>query len=221
MSTSRDTPAMPPLSSISAFAALSFVLIFVPGPSVMFVVSRAVALGRRAALVTVLGNATGVYVQLLLVAVGLGAIVERSITLFAIIKFAGAVYLVWLGIQAIRHRGRLGSALDGTKAGDSSRAVFIEGFIVGIANPKAIVFFAAILPQFITPGGAPAGIQMALLGIIFVMIALVSDSLWGVAAGTARQWLVRSPRRLEWLGAGGGTVMILLGAQLALSGRND
>lgn len=212
---------MPPLSSITAFAALSFALIFVPGPSVMFVVSRAVALGRRAALVTVLGNATGVYVQLLLVAAGLGAIVERSITLFAMIKFAGAFYLMWLGLQAIRHRRRLGDALDGTAAGGSSRTVFTEGFIVGFANPKAIVFFAAILPQFIAPEGAPAGIQMAALGVLFVLIALVSDSMWGLTAGTARQWLARSPRRLEWLGASGGAVMILLGVQLALSGRKN
>ena len=212
---------MPPLSSITAFAALSFALIFVPGPSVMFVVSRAVALGRRAALVTVLGNATGVYVQLLLVAAGLGAIVERSITLFAMIKFAGAFYLMWLGLQAIRHRRRLGDALDGTAAGGSSRTVFTEGFIVGFANPKAIVFFAAILPQFIAPEGAPAGIQMAALGVLFVLIALVSDSMWGLTAGTARQWLARSPRRLEWFGASGGAVMILLGVQLALSGRKN
>jgi threonine/homoserine/homoserine lactone efflux protein len=212
---------MPPLSSVTAFAALSFALIFVPGPSVMFVVSRAVALGRRAALVTVVGNAAGVYVQLLLVAAGLGAIVERSITLFAMIKFAGALYLMWLGLQAIRHRSRLGDALDGTATGGSNRTVFTQGFIVGIANPKAIVFFAAILPQFIAPEGAPAGVQMAALGVLFVLIALVSDSLWGLTAGTARQWLARSPRRLEWLGASGGTVMILLGIQLALSGRKN
>lgn len=217
----RDTPAMPGLSSITAFAALSFVLIFVPGPSVMFVVSRAVALGRRAALVTVVGNAAGVYVQLLLVAAGMGAMVERSIALFSVIKFAGALYLVWLGAQAIRHRGRLGDALDGATLSGSGRTVFTEGFIVGIANPKAIVFFAAILPQFVTPGGAPAALQMAVLGIIFVMIALVSDSLWGIAAGTVRQWLARSPKRLEWLGTSGGVVMILLGAQLALAGGKD
>ncbi len=187
----------------------------------MFVVSRAIALGRRAALVTVLGNAAGVYVQLLLVAAGLGAMVESSIALFAMIKFAGALYLAWLGIQAIRHRRRLGDALDGTAQSGSGRTVFTEGFIVGIANPKAIVFFAAILPQFVAPGGAPAGVQMAALGIIFVLIALVSDSLWGVTAGTARQWLARSPRRLEWLGTAGGAVMILLGAQLALSGNKN
>ena len=212
---------MPPLSSVTAFAALSFALIFVPGPSVMFVVSRAVALGRRAALVTVVGNAAGVYVQLLLVAAGLGAIVERSVTLFAMIKFAGALYLMWLGFQAIRHRSRLGDALDGTAAGGSSRTVFTEGFIVGVANPKAIVFFAAILPQFIAPEGAPAGVQMAALGVLFVLIALVSDSFWGLTAGTAREWLARSPKRLERLRSGGGTVMILLGIQLALSGRKN
>ena len=213
---------MPPFSSVAAFAALSFALIVVPGPSVMFIVSRGVALGRRVALITTLGNSAGVYVQMVFVALGLGAIVGRSIAAFTGIKLAGALYLVWLGIQAIRHRRDLGKALDtaGGIAG-SSRSVFLEGFIVGVTNPKAIVFFAAILPQFVTETGPPAALQMAILGVVFVAVALLSDGTWGMAAGSARQWLGRSPRRSEWFGASGGVVMILLGAQLALTGRKD
>ncbi|MFA9565722.1 MAG: LysE family translocator, partial [Acidimicrobiales bacterium] len=94
-------------------------------------------------------------------------------------------------------------------------------FIVGVTNPKAIVFFAAILPQFVTETGPPAALQMAILGVVFVAVALLSDGTWGMAAGSARQWLARSPRRSEWFGASGGVVMILLGAQLALTGRKD
>ncbi len=212
---------MPTTSAILSFALLSFALIIVPGPSVLFVVSRAVTLGRRAALLTVAGNAAGVYAQLLFVAAGLGVIVERSVLAFSILKFAGAAYLVWLGVQAIRRRRELATVLDASGTVRSVRSVFLEGFIVGVANPKAIVFFAAILPQFVHAGGAPAGVQMAVLGVVFVVIALISDSLWGMAAGTARQWLARSPRRLARLGGTGGLVMIGLGVSIAVSGRSD
>lgn len=212
---------MPSPNSLLAFAALSFALIVVPGPSVMFVVSRAVALGRRAALLTVAGNATGVFLQVVLVALGLGAIVERSVAVFTVIKLAGATYLIWLGVQAIRHRRELGASLDVTESLKPRRSVFADGLVVGVANPKAIVFFAAILPQFVESGGAPAGLQMVVLGLIFVAVALVSDGIWGLAAGTARQWFASSPQRLERLGALGGFAMIGLGAQLAFTGRKD
>ena len=217
---------MPTTASLAAFTALAFALIIVPGPSVMFVVSRAVALGRRAAVTTVIGNAAGVYIQVLLVAIGLGAIVERSIAVFTIIKLAGAGYLIWLGVQAIRHRQQLAAAFDADNdqqpAGlRATRSVFRDGFIVGIANPKAIVFFAAILPQYVNPNGAPPQIQMLALGVVFVIIALVSDSAWALAAGTARTWFARSPQRLSRLGAIGGTAMIGLGLQLAVTQRKD
>lgn len=212
---------MPSPSSIAAFSALAFALIVVPGPSVMFVVSRAVALGRRAALLTVLGNAAGVYVQVVFVAAGLGTVVERSTAVFTGIKLLGAGYLVWLGMQAIRHRREMASAVDVTEALRPARSVFRDGFVVGVANPKSVVFFAAILPQFVDPGGAPVGLQMAFLGIVFVLVALLSDGAWALAAGTARNWFARSPRRLERLGAAGGAAMIGLGMQLALTGRRD
>ena len=213
---------MPTTTSLAAFTALAFALIVVPGPSVMFVVSRAVALGRRAAITTVIGNAVGVYVQVLLVAIGLGAIVERSIAVFTVIKFLGAGYLVWLGIQAIRHRHQLADSFNETDADTClPRSVFRDGFIVGIANPKAIVFFAAILPQYVNRNGAPPQIQMLILGLVFVVVALVSDGAWGVAAGTARNWFARSPQRLSRLGAIGGAAMIGLGVQLAVTQRKD
>lgn len=216
---------MPTSASLAAFTALAFALIIVPGPSVMFVVSRAVALGRRAAVTTVIGNAAGVYIQVLLVAIGLGAIVERSIAVFTVIKLAGAGYLIWLGIQAIRHRQQLADAFDTDDRPavgvQSTRSVFRDGFIVGIANPKAIVFFAAILPQYVNPNGAPPQLQMLALGVVFVVVALVSDGAWAIAAGTARAWFARSPRRLSRLGAIGGTAMIGLGLQLAVTQRKD
>jgi threonine/homoserine/homoserine lactone efflux protein len=213
---------VPAVNSLLAFAALSFALIIVPGPSVMFVVSRAVAHGRRAALLTVFGNALGIAAQVTLVAVGLGVVVERSVLAFTLVKLVGAGYLIWLGIQAIRQRSsRSAAALDAVPVLRPRRSLVVDGFIVGVANPKSIVFFAAILPQYVAPEGASPGLQMMLLGAIFVAVALISDGMWGLAAGTARQWFVGSPGRLAKLGTAGGLTMVGLGVQLAISGRKD
>jgi threonine/homoserine/homoserine lactone efflux protein len=213
---------VPPTSALLAFAASAFVLIIIPGPSVLFVVSRAVAHGRRAAVLTVFGNAGGAFTQALLVAIGLGAIVERSAAVYHAVKLFGAAYLVYLGIRTIRER----RATTGITLGRPTRTLrntelLRDGFVVGVANPKVIVFFAAFLPHFVERGGAPAGLQMAVLGAVFVVIALVCDSTWGLLAGTARTWFTSSPSRIERLTATGGTVIVGLGARLALSGRSD
>lgn len=207
--------------ALLAFAATSFLLIVVPGPSVMFVVSRGVALGRRAAVLTVLGNAAGAFTQVLLVAAGLGALVQRSIAVYTAVKLVGAAYLVYLGVQAVRHRHE--RHLPGVEAAAprSTRRLLVDGYVVGVANPKVIVFFAAILTQFVDPDGAPVPLQMAILGLVFVAIALVSDGTWGVLAGTARGWLARRPRRLAALTGTGGLVTIGLGLRLAVSGRAE
>lgn len=206
--------------SLAAFAVTAFLLIVVPGPSVLFVISRGVTLGRKAALLTVVGNAAGVMVMVVVVAAGLGAVLERSAVLFDAIRFAGAAYLVYLGVQAIRHRRELSTVLDVT-ATRPSRHILREGFVVGVTNPKLIVFFTAVLPQFVDPDAGPVPVQLLLFGTVFVAIALVMDSCWGLAAGTARAWLAGRPHRLERLGGAGGLVIIGLGARLALTGRKD
>lgn len=211
---------MPPASSLVPFLASAVALVVVPGPSVLFVISRGVALGRRAALLTVLGNAAGFYVHVVALAVGLGRIVERSATVFTALKLAGAAYLVWLGVQAIRHRRSMALVLDAATTARSDRRLLREGFLVGIANPKAILFLAAVLPQFVDPGAAaPAGVQLWALGTVFALVAVTFDSIWALAAGSARRALGASPRRLERLGGTGGLVMIALGARLAVTGR--
>ncbi|MEE9417179.1 MAG: LysE family translocator [Acidimicrobiales bacterium] len=212
---------MPSSSSVLAFAALSFAVIIAPGPSVMFVVSRAVALGRRVALLTVLGNSAGLFLQVVLVAIGIGAVVEQSVAVFTVVKLVGAGYLVWLGIQAFRNRSDSELAVETNQHSTVRRSAILDGFIVGVANPKTIVFLAAILPQYVDAGGGPAGIQMAFLGSIFVAMALILDSAWGIVAGSARSWFASSPHRLERLSAGGGLVMIGLGLRLAVTGRNE
>jgi threonine/homoserine/homoserine lactone efflux protein len=207
-------------SALAAFVLASFILVVVPGPSVLFVISRGVALGRKAAVLTVLGNEIGLFLQVLLVAAGIGSLVERSVVAYEVLRVAGAVYIVYLGVQAVRHRRSLSTVLDVT-ATRSSRHIVREGFIVGITNPKAIVFFTAVLPQFVDPDGAAVPLQMVLLGLISVTVAFVSDSAWGVLAGTARAWLSGAPHRLERLGGAGGLMMIGLGTRLAVTGRRD
>jgi threonine/homoserine/homoserine lactone efflux protein len=207
----------------ATFAALTFLMVVVPGPSVLFTISRALTVGRRDALLTVVGNAAGVYTQVVAVAFGLGVVVTASATVFTAIKLAGALYLVYLGIQAIRKRRKLAEAMATAVRTTPSRTVAVlrDGYIVGFANPKSIVFLAALLPQFADPTAGSVPLQMLLLGVCLPVIALASDSVWALAAGTARAWFARSPRRLELVGGTGGLVMIGLGATLAFTGRKD
>jgi threonine/homoserine/homoserine lactone efflux protein len=212
---------MLPTGHLLAFALMSFVLIVVPGPNVLFVISRSLMLGRAAGVASALGGQIGVYTQVAAVALGVGAVVERSVAVFTVIKLAGAIYLVFLGVQAIRHRRSLGTALGSAVSQKSIGAMLRDGFVVGVSNPKAIVFFAAVLPQFVNPSAGHVPLQMLLLGTVFAAIAVLCDSTWALAAGTARAWLARSPRRLELVGGAGGLVMIGIGAGLALTGRKD
>ncbi len=207
-------------AALGAFAVTAAVIIAVPGPSVLFVISRGVALGRRAALLTVVGNAAGVLLLVLAVAAGLGAVLERSAVLFDGVRLLGAAYLVYLGIDAIRHRKALSTVLD-VAAVRPSRHLLREGFVVGVTNPKLVVFFTAVLPQFVRPDAGPVPVQLLVLGGVFVAIALVLDSLWALAAGTARAWLSARPHRLERLGGAGGLVIVGLGVRVALTGRRD
>ena len=206
---------MPSSSTLLAWALASLLITMIPGPSVLFVISRGISLGRRAALITVVANAMGVYVQVIAVALGLGVILQRSVIAFDVVKLAGAAYLVFLGVRQILHR-RDAHAVDvvAEKVMPMSR-IWREAFIVGISNPKAAVFLAAVLPQFVTPDAGPIPVQMLILGLVFVAIAIVTDGAWALFAGTARGWLAGSPHRMERLSAGGGVVLIGLGVRLA------
>ena len=195
-------------------------LIVIPGPSVVFTVSRGVALGRRAALATVLGNTSGLMLQLLVVVAGLGSILARSETIFLVMKLLGGAYLIFLGVRSIHNRRELAALLaPAAVPAGSLRRTIREGFLVGATNPKGLVIFTAVLPSFIDRAQGHASLQLATLGVICGLVAAVSDSTWAIASGTARSWLGRSPRRLEWMSAGGGVAMIALGAGLAITGR--
>jgi threonine/homoserine/homoserine lactone efflux protein len=210
---------MLPTDHLLAFLLLAVVLILVPGPSVLFVVTRSLTHGRKAGIATVVGNAAGVYLQVIAVAFGLGTLVQESITVYTVIKLAGAAYLVYLGVQTFRHRRSLAAARYAPVEPKVLKRILGDAFFVGVFNPKVIVFFMAVLPQFVDRSAGSVPVQLLALGAIFCAIALVCDSMWAVLAGAARGWLSASPRRLSVIGGGGGLVIAALGAGLAVGGR--
>ncbi len=214
---------MVPAPSLLAFALTSLALIVIPGPSVLFVIGRSISLGRIGGLLSVVGNELGMLPIIVAVAVGVGAIVAQSLILFTIIKFAGAAYIVYLGIQAIRtvldRSPHGGDARSDRRTPKSRLRILAEGFFVGLTNPKTLVFFVAVLPQFVDYSAGFIPLQMFELGLVFFVLALLCDSTWALVAGSARHWFARSPRRVEHLGTAGGVMMIGLGGVLALTGN--
>ena len=209
------------LGQVAAFAAAAIVLIVIPGPGVLFVIGRALAHGRRTALASVAGHAAGNWVVAVCVALGIGTIVERSAAVFTALRLAGAAYLVWLGIQAFRHRHSLASVLASAAQPRGDARAAREGLVVGVTNPKAVILFAAVLPQFVDRSAGHVPVQMLVLSAISIVIGVASDSCWGLAASHVRSWFARSPRRLGLVGGAGGLAMIGLGLTLALTGRKD
>lgn len=210
-------------SQLFAFGAAAFVIIAIPGPSVLFVIGRALSYGRTVALMSVLGNSLGLLLVMVLVALGLGAIVAESAAVFTAIKLAGAAYMVYLGIQAFRHRR---GARTGSMEPSAERALRVgravrQGFVVGVSNPKAFMMFAAVLPQFVEPGHGHVTSQMLTLGLLAFTIGLLCDGLWAVLASQLRSWFDASPRRLRSLGAAGGLSMVGLGVTLVFTGRPE
>ena len=205
-------------SRLAEYIVAAMVIILAPGPSVLFVIARAIAWGRKVAVFTVAGNVTGAFVLSTFVAFGLGPVLQRSEIAYIAIQWAGGLYLIYLGVDAIRHREV--HAADMTTQGDiapSVRKSIRDGFWVGALNPKGLVFYAAVLPQFIDRERGHVTGQLILLGAIFSTLAFISDGTWGLLAGTARQWLATDPKRLERLRATGGTIMIILGLAVLFS----
>jgi threonine/homoserine/homoserine lactone efflux protein len=207
---------------IVAVVLASVVLIVVPGPSVLFIVGRALSYGRRTALFSIVGNSIGSYLAAVCVSVGLGPLLQRSDVLFQTIKLVGVAYLIWLGVQGWRH------ARDGAVATDPATASVQRpwrsvraGVLVGVTNPKAFILFGAILPQFVDRAAGAVPMQMLVLAVCPVVVGLVTDTCWGLLAGQSRDWLSRTPRRVRMLGRIGGVSMIGLGLSVALTGRHD
>ncbi len=199
-------------SHLWEYCIAAFLIILAPGPSVLFTIARAIAWGRATALLTVLGNVLGMYTMSVFVCFGLGPILSRSHLIFNLVQWGGGFYLIYLGYSAIK---------DSPKDADEMRQVVDEkpsplqtvrqGFAVGALNPKGMVFFAAIVPQFVDREKGSVTFQMLVMATIFAAIALCSDGSWGLLAGTIREWFARDVKRLIRMRVTGGGVMILLG----------
>jgi threonine/homoserine/homoserine lactone efflux protein len=206
---------------VAAFALASLVLIVIPGPGVLFVIGRALAHGRGTALASAAGHAAGNAVVAVCIALGVGTIVERSATVFTVIRLAGALYLIWLGIQAFRRRGSLATVLTEAAGPRGTARSAREGLLVGMTNPKAVILFAAVLPAFVDRATGDIPAQMLILSAIAIVIGLTSDSCWALISSTVRSWFARSPRRLALVGGAGGLAIIGLGVTLLLTGPKD
>jgi threonine/homoserine/homoserine lactone efflux protein len=203
--------------ALAVFVAAALALLLVPGPAVLYIVARSVHQGRAAGLASVLGIHVGTLVHILAATVGLSAIVVSSATAFTVVKLVGAAYLVYLGLRTLlRGDGAVESAPAGPTRG--RRRDFAEGIVVNVLNPKTALFFLAFLPQFVDPEAGRPALQILVLGFVFLLLGLVTDSLWAIAAGTAGGWLrghrgfVRSQRYVS------GSVYLGLGVVTALTG---
>jgi threonine/homoserine/homoserine lactone efflux protein len=199
-------------ANLAEFIYASVAIMLAPGPSVMFTIARAVAWGRGTAILTVLGNSMGMLILSLVIAVGLGPLLQRSELLLIFVQVLGGLYLIYLGIDALKHR-RLHAA-DMVAINELKPAkpqVVKQGFMVGVLNPKALVFFSAIFPQFVDASVGSITIQMIWFGVIFAALAFLLDGMWAVVVGGSRDWFANSQSRLVALRTMGGVVMLLLG----------
>lgn len=207
---------IPDAGTIAVFAVASLLLAVVPGPAVLYIVAQSVHGGRRAGVVSALGVSTGGMFHVLAAVVGLSAVLTASAEAFTVVKLVGAAYLIWLGIRTIWSRDE---RIAGRDAESTLSSTYRRGVIVNVLNPKTALFFLAFLPQFVDPDGSTRG-QLALLGLLFVAIALATDLVWALVAGTAGALLRRSRTFLRLQRYVSGTIFVGLGALAAATGRS-
>jgi homoserine/homoserine lactone efflux protein len=195
----------------SGFLIITVILILTPGPIVTLVISTGASRGVRAALVTVAGTSAGNAVLLSSIALGIDWVLVHAVYVFEILRWAGAAYLIWLGVQAWRRAG--GSGVEPRPG----QVHFWRGFLVALSNPKTLAFFTAFLPQFVDPS-RPAGRQIAVMCVVSALLATLSDSCWAIASGLGRAWFLK-PRRARLLGRISGAVLLGGGVWLSLARR--
>lgn len=195
----------------AGFLAITIVLLLAPGPIVTLVISTAATRGIRAGLVTVAGTSTGNALLIAAIALGLGWVLSHALALFEALRWLGAAYLVWLGVQAWRRAGAPAPPVAG------NHVHFRRGVLVALSNPKTLAFFTAFLPQFVDPA-LPAGRQLAVMCTVTVLLAAVSDSCWAIASGLGRAWFMK-PARAKLLGRASGLTLIGGGVWLSLARR--
>jgi len=210
---------MPEPSTLAVFVVAAVALLVTPGPAVLYIVARSVEQGRWAGLVSALGVHVGTLVHVAAAALGLSALLVSSALAFDIVKYLGAIYLVYLGVRRLLASDARAEA--GAAAPRSLRRLFAQGIVVNVLNPKTALFFLAFLPQFVDPARGRVGVQILGLGLIFVVLGVVSDGLYALAAGTAGGWLKGGGRllRVERYVTGGVFVGLGLTAAFAGNGR--
>jgi threonine/homoserine/homoserine lactone efflux protein len=208
---------IPDAASLGVFAAAAIALLLTPGPAVLYVVARSVEQGRVAGLASVCGIFTGTLAHVLAATLGLSALLASSALAFAAVKYAGAAYLVYLGARRFLAPSAAPAAQQRLPRRALSR-LYRDGFVVNLLNPKTALFFLAFLPQFVDPARGAVALQVALLGLLFALMGLVSDGLYALAAGTAGQWFMRNARVLRFEPYVTGGVFIGLGAAAAFAG---
>jgi threonine/homoserine/homoserine lactone efflux protein len=207
---------MPSAATLMLFAVASVALVAVPGPNVLFVLARGIGGGRRAAVVSVLGVETATLCFVASAAFGLTAVLASSALAFTVVRYAGAAYLVFLGIRALLDRGGVDPAVPHVPARDGR--TFRQAFGVGISNPKVAIFFLAFLPQFVSPAAGSPTRQVLVLGLVFFVVATVLDLGWAMLAGLLAGWLRRHPALLRRQRFVTGPVYLGLGAYAAVAG---
>jgi threonine/homoserine/homoserine lactone efflux protein len=209
---------MPDLGTLLLFSAAAMALIVVPGPAVLYIVAQSIDRGRLAGVVSALGVAVGGLVHVTAATIGLSSLLVSSATAFSVVKYAGAAYLIGMGLWTIARRRDEAPA-----AAPSERRLrrrFWQGVVVNVLNPKTALFFLAFLPQFVDPASGSAAAQLAVLGLVFVALAVTSDCLWALAAGTASERLRGSRRFLAVQRYVSGSVFVGLGALTAATKRH-
>ena len=206
---------MPNLPTFLLFCGAALALVVVPGPAVLFIVARSIEHGRRAGLVSVLGIASGCLVHVAAAAIGLSALLVSSALAFTVVKYAGAAYLIALGVRRWRSKS---AALPTDTPADLGR-LYRQGFVVNVLNPKTALFFLAFLPQFVAVERGHVPLQVVVLGLTFITIGMVSDGTYAMAAASLGRWLKRSPRAVRAEPIVSGTVYVGLGIAAALSSR--
>jgi threonine/homoserine/homoserine lactone efflux protein len=205
-------------TSLLTFMAATMALLVVPGPAVLYIVARSIDQGRLAGLVSVMGIQVGVLFHILAAALGLSVILVTSALAFSIVKFLGAAYLIYLGVRTLMKKE---SPLSREAPEPQPlKKIFRQGIIVNVLNPKSALFFFAFLPQFVDASAGPAALQILFLGMVFVALALISDSTYAMLAGTLGNRLRQSRAFLRGQKYLSGTVYIGLGLTTALTGRN-
>jgi threonine/homoserine/homoserine lactone efflux protein len=204
-------------TTLLVYLAVLTGFVFMPGPAVLLTITRAASSGTRAGIATGLGIAAGDVVHTALAVFGLSAVLAASAVLFNLIKYAGAAYLVYLGIRAILERTDASSM--GIAPSVTSRVAFRQAVIAELLNPKSALFFLAFLPQFVQPQNGSVTLQLAILGVLFVLMGALSTMIFALGAGQIGNFLRGNPAVLRWQGKVVGTIYCALGVRLALQER--